>query len=78
MRLKYREDVSLPYRLQIQSGKKNATYKAASMDRLWARISKEKNNPVILCSKPFSSQHTTGGLSICGYSCRRIAGEAGQ
>ncbi|MEK4063802.1 MULTISPECIES: YheC/YheD family endospore coat-associated protein [Paenibacillus] len=42
MRLKYREDVSLPYRLQIQSGKKNATYKAASMDRLWARISKEK------------------------------------
>lgn len=42
MRLKYRADVSLPYRLQIQSGKKNTTYKAASMDRLWARINREK------------------------------------
>lgn len=42
MRLKYREDTSLPYRLQIQSGKKNVTYKAASMERLWLRIEKEK------------------------------------
>ncbi|MHA6529563.1 YheC/YheD family endospore coat-associated protein [Paenibacillus sp. BAC0078] len=42
MRLKYRSDTLMPYRLQIQSGKKNVTYKAASIDRLWARISKEK------------------------------------
>ncbi|MRN52993.1 YheC/YheD family protein [Paenibacillus monticola] len=42
MRLRYRSDVSLPYRLQIQSDKRNLTYKAASMDRLWARIGKEK------------------------------------
>lgn len=42
MRLKYRSDAPLPYRLQIQSGKKNVTYKAASIDRLWARIGKEK------------------------------------
>lgn len=42
MRLKYRADTTLPYRLQIQSGKKNVTYKAASMDRLWMRIGKEK------------------------------------
>lgn len=44
MRLKYREDTSLPYRLQIQSGKKNVTYKAASMERLWVRIGKEKGD----------------------------------
>jgi hypothetical protein len=42
MRLRYRADSSLPFRLQIQSGKKNVTYKAASMDRLWARICREK------------------------------------
>lgn len=42
MRLKYRLDASLPYRLQIQSGKKNVTYKAASLDRVWARIGKER------------------------------------
>jgi hypothetical protein len=42
MRLKYRADTTLPYRLQIQSGKKNVTYKAASIERLWARIGKEK------------------------------------
>lgn len=44
MRLRYRADASLPYRLQIQSGKKNVTYKAASMDRLWARIQREKGH----------------------------------
>ncbi|WP_379164459.1 YheC/YheD family protein [Paenibacillus sp. sgz5001063] len=44
MRLKYRLDSSLPYRLQIQSGKKNVTYKAASLERLWARIGKEKGD----------------------------------
>ncbi|AIQ34827.1 endospore coat-associated protein [Paenibacillus sp. FSL R5-0345] len=42
MRLKYRAETTLPYRLQIQSGKKNVTYKAASIERLWARIGKEK------------------------------------
>lgn len=42
MRLRYRADSDLPYRLQIQGGKKNATYRAASMDRLWERIRKEK------------------------------------
>lgn len=57
MRLKYREDVSLPYRLQIQSGKKNATYKAASMDRLWARISKEKTIP-LYCAASHSARNT--------------------
>ncbi|WP_151735467.1 YheC/YheD family protein ['Paenibacillus yunnanensis' Narsing Rao et al. 2020] len=42
MRLKYLEDATLPYRLQIQSDKKNTTYKAASIERLWLRISREK------------------------------------
>ncbi|WP_342423642.1 YheC/YheD family protein [Paenibacillus sp. FSL E2-0178] len=42
MRLRYRMDAMLPYRLQIQSGKKNTTYKAASIERLWARIVREK------------------------------------
>lgn len=44
MRLRYRPDTLLPYRLQIQSGKKNTTYKAASVERLWARIGREKGS----------------------------------
>ncbi|GGF85827.1 endospore coat-associated protein YheD [Paenibacillus albidus] len=44
MRLKYRSEASLPYRLQIQSGRRNVTYKSATMDRLWARIVKEKGS----------------------------------
>ncbi|WP_238654785.1 YheC/YheD family protein [Paenibacillus piscarius] len=42
MRLRYRPDTLLPFRLQIQSGKKNTTYKAASVERLWARIGRAK------------------------------------
>ncbi|WP_342565337.1 YheC/YheD family protein [Paenibacillus sp. FSL R7-0345] len=42
MRIKYVPEASLPFRLQIQGGKKNITYKAASIDRLWARIRREK------------------------------------
>lgn len=42
MRLKYRPNTLLPFRLQIQSGKKNTTYKAASVERLWARIGRAK------------------------------------
>ncbi|MDQ0191816.1 YheC/YheD family endospore coat-associated protein [Paenibacillus wynnii] len=42
MRLKYLGDALLPYRLQIQGGKRNLTYKAASLERLWARIGREK------------------------------------
>ncbi|MFP4974325.1 YheC/YheD family protein [Paenibacillus sp. CN-4] len=41
MRLKYRSGVPLPYRLQIQSGRKNITYKAATLPRLWARVERE-------------------------------------
>ncbi|MFD1908305.1 YheC/YheD family protein [Paenibacillus rhizoplanae] len=53
MRLRYRPDTLLPYRLQIQSGKKNTTYKAASVERLWARIGREKKGPpATLSSKP--------------------------
>lgn len=44
MRLKYRVNALLPYRLQIQSGKRNLTYKAASIERLWARIGREKGS----------------------------------
>ncbi|MFF2018523.1 YheC/YheD family protein [Paenibacillus sp. NPDC058177] len=44
MRLKYLADTALPYRLQIQTGRKNVTYKTASMERLWSRISKEKGS----------------------------------
>lgn len=78
MRLKYREDVSLPYRLQIQSGKRTRPTKRPPWTACGHGSARRKNNPVILCSRPFSSQHTTGGLLICGCSCKRIAGEPGQ
>ncbi|KAA8999705.1 YheC/YheD family protein [Paenibacillus spiritus] len=42
MRLKYVPDHPLPYRLQVQSGQRHLTYKAASMERLWNRISRER------------------------------------
>ena len=48
MRLKYRVDTLLPYRLQIQGGKRNLTYKAASLERLWARIGKEKGTELYI------------------------------
>lgn len=48
MRLKYLEEMPLPYRLQIQTGKKNITYKAASIERLWARIQKEKGKSLYI------------------------------
>ncbi|MFD1773181.1 YheC/YheD family protein [Paenibacillus rhizophilus] len=44
MRIKYHAEGDLPYRLQIQSGKRNVTYKAASMERLWSRIGKERGD----------------------------------
>ncbi|WP_410511997.1 YheC/YheD family protein [Paenibacillus sp. BR2-3] len=48
MRLNYRGDAVLPYRLQIQGLKKNLTYKAASLDRLWTRIEKEKGDDLYI------------------------------
>ena len=48
MRLLYRNDATLPYRLQIQGGRRNLTYKAASLDRLWARIGKEKGSELYI------------------------------
>jgi len=42
MKLNYLSEAVMPYRLQIQSGKKNMTYKAASLERLWMRVGKEK------------------------------------
>ncbi|MBY9080366.1 YheC/YheD family protein [Paenibacillus sp. HN-1] len=41
MRIRFSEESPLPYRLQIQSEKRSATYKSGSMDRLWARIVRE-------------------------------------
>ncbi|MCL6602758.1 MAG: YheC/YheD family protein [Paenibacillus sp.] len=48
MRLMYRSDAILPYRLQIQGGKRNLTYKAASLERLWTRIGKEKGTEMYI------------------------------
>lgn len=50
MRLKYRADTALPYLLQIQSGKKNVTYKAASMDLLLGKNRKRKRNLSLYCA----------------------------
>lgn len=44
MRVIYHASGELPYRLQIQSGKKNVTYKAATVERLWSRIGKERGD----------------------------------
>ncbi|MNB68723.1 Endospore coat-associated protein YheD [compost metagenome] len=41
MRIRFTEDSPLPYRLQIQSERKSATYKSGSIERLWSRIEKE-------------------------------------
>lgn len=51
MRLTYHKNEKMPYRLQIQSLKKNTTYKAATMDRLWARIVKEKGRALYIAQQ---------------------------
>ena len=85
MRLKYRADTILPYRLQIQSGRKNVTYKAASMDRLWARVVKEKGSAHYIVqqaitlathhNRPFDlrvllQKNSRGGWAITGIGAR--------
>ncbi|WP_379135882.1 YheC/YheD family protein [Paenibacillus sp. sgz500958] len=85
MRLKYRDDSILPYRLQIQSGKKNVTYKAASLERLWARINKEKGTELYIVQqaitlathrgRPFDlrvllQKNGRGGWSVTGVGAR--------
>lgn len=41
MRVKYQRNKPLPFRIQIQNDKNSNTYKAATLDRLWSRVSKE-------------------------------------
>lgn len=49
MRLRYQKNKPLAYRLQIQNNKNSTTYKAATLERLWDRISKETNgDPYII------------------------------
>lgn len=42
MRLKYKAGEPLPFRLQIQTGTRNVTYRTSTIERLWARIRREK------------------------------------
>ncbi|QWU17826.1 YheC/D like ATP-grasp [Paenibacillus sophorae] len=85
MRLKYYADGTLPYRLQIQSGKKNVTYKAASIERLWTRIGKERGGSLYIVQqaielatckgRPFDlrvllQKNGRGGWAVTGIGAR--------
>lgn len=73
MRIKYHTEGDLPYRLQIQSGKKNVTYKAASMERLWSRIGKERGDSRYIVQQAIELATCKEDLSTCVCSCRKTA-----
>lgn len=60
MRIQYNEAAPLPFRLQIQTGKKNATYKTASLDLLWNRVKREKGTSRYIVQQAIQLAHYHG------------------